>query len=62
MCVVYERGTGGFEDILSRERERGRETHLSVAEHFKHVRVKGLHGLVMACEDLFLNGAEVQWV
>ena len=45
-----------------RERESDRETHLSVAEHFQHVRVEGLHGLVMACEDLFLNGAEVQWV
>lgn len=39
-----------------------RPTYLSVAEHFEHVCVEGLHGLVVAGEDLLLDGAQVQRV
>ena len=34
--------------------------YLCVAKHFEHVRVEGLHCLVVARENLLLDGAQVQ--
>ena len=34
--------------------------YLCIAKHFEHVRVEGLHRLVVAREDLLLDGAQVQ--
>lgn len=36
--------------------------YLSIAEHFEHISVKRFNGLVVASEDLLLNGAQVQRV
>lgn len=40
----------------------GTPAYLSIAEHFEHVGVERFNGLVMAREDLFLDGAQVQRV
>lgn len=40
----------------------GTPAYLSIAEHFEHVCVKRFNGLVVAGEDLLLDGAQVQRV
>lgn len=40
----------------------GTPTYLCIAEHLQHICVKGFNRLVVASENLLLNGAQIQGV
>ena len=40
----------------------GTPAYLSIAEHLEHVCIKRFNGLVVAGEDLLLDGAQIQRV